>query len=261
LSLLYRQRNTMAALLASKSSATGIRSFGGRAGSRLAPLRPQVAARAAARPVWYPGNDAPKHLDGSLAGDYGFDPLRLGEQPEALRWYVQAELIHGRLAMTAVAGILFTAIGAKAGFGFPQWYDAGKVAIQNSSISFGTLLMTQFLLCGWVESKRWLDFKNPGSQADGSFLGFKDELAGKENGYPGGKWFDPFGLSRGDEAKYKEYKTKEIKNGRLAMIAILGFWAQYYATGKGPIDNLFDHLADPYHNVFTNNGVSLPFAN
>jgi Chlorophyll A-B binding protein len=43
-----------------------------------------------------------------LTGDYGFDPLGLGEDPESLRWYVQAELVHCRFAMAGVAGILFT---------------------------------------------------------------------------------------------------------------------------------------------------------
>jgi hypothetical protein len=43
-----------------------------------------------------------------LVGDYGFDPLGLGQDPAALRWYVQAELIHARFAMAGVTGILFT---------------------------------------------------------------------------------------------------------------------------------------------------------
>jgi light-harvesting complex I chlorophyll a/b binding protein 5 len=34
----------------------------------------------------------------------------LGKDPEALRWYVQAELVHGRTAMTGVAGILIPAV-------------------------------------------------------------------------------------------------------------------------------------------------------
>jgi hypothetical protein len=37
------------------------------------------------------------------------------------------------------------------------------------------------------QTKRWYDFKNPGSQGDGSFLGFTDEFKGTENGYPGGE--------------------------------------------------------------------------
>ena len=37
---------------------------------------------------------------------------------------------------------------------------------------------------------------------------------------PGGL-FDPLGMSK-DETKYQEYKQKEIKNGRLAMVAFVG---------------------------------------
>lgn len=47
-----------------------------------------VVARAAARPTWCPGYDTPAHLDGSLPGDYGFDPLGLGAEPDALKWCV-----------------------------------------------------------------------------------------------------------------------------------------------------------------------------
>ncbi|WP_289490255.1 hypothetical protein, partial [Klebsiella pneumoniae] len=44
------------------------------------PARGSRVVVAAARPTWYPGATPPKHLDGSLLGDYGFDPLRLGSK-------------------------------------------------------------------------------------------------------------------------------------------------------------------------------------
>ena len=40
----------------------------------------------AERQVWFPGNKAPDYLDGSMPGDFGFDPLGLGSDPNTLRW-------------------------------------------------------------------------------------------------------------------------------------------------------------------------------
>lgn len=48
--------------------------------------RRSVAVYAAARPLWQPGSTPPAHLDGSLPGDFGFDPLNLGSNKAALDW-------------------------------------------------------------------------------------------------------------------------------------------------------------------------------
>lgn len=57
----------------------------------------------------------------------------------------------------------------------------------------------------------------------------------------------------GEEAK--TMRTKELRNGRLAMLAVFGFGAQAIMTGKGPIANLSDHISDPFsNNILANFG-------
>lgn len=84
--------------------------------------------------------------------DYGWDPLCLGSNPDALKWYRQAELQNGRWAMLGVAGILGQEILNPGVF----WYTAGQP--ENipdlefgGNVNLGGLLAWEFLLMHFVE--------------------------------------------------------------------------------------------------------------
>jgi light-harvesting complex I chlorophyll a/b binding protein 2 len=207
------------------------------------------------RPLWYPGGDAPEHLDGSMAGDFGFDPLSLGSDPELLSWFQQAELQHARWAMVGAAGIMVPELMTNAGIiNAPLWTEAGA---GNYGIPWQGLLATQLFMMGWAEQNRWRNIDNPKEAINGVVyknLQWKDE--GSDLGYPGGDFFDPLRFNNSfqkDPAKQAAFREKEIKNGRLAMVSLVGFATQTFVTGKGPIQCWLDHIADPYHQTLFQN--------
>uniref|UniRef100_A0A383WNZ7 Chlorophyll a-b binding protein, chloroplastic n=1 Tax=Tetradesmus obliquus TaxID=3088 RepID=A0A383WNZ7_TETOB len=184
--------------------------------------RSSVACRAqVSRPTWYPGATPPQHLDGSMLGDYGFDPLRLGTNPESLKWYREGELYNGRWAMAAVAGILFTDL-----VGLPKFWLAGA---EQYPIDNKVLLAIEVVVMAILEGKRYEGYKKTG-----------------ECGFLGSFPFDPMGM------RSEKTKLNELKNGRLAMLAFIGFCSQAAVRGLGPIDCLKLHLEDPWNNnIFT----------
>ena len=210
---------------------------------------------------WLPGSTSPKYLDGSLPGDFGFDPLKLGEDAENLKWYAQAELMHGRFAMLGVLGCVVPEILTNAGLKWPgagvDWVEAATFKYYADSKVF---FVIQLFAMHWVEIRRWQDMKEPGSvNVDPINSQYKLPDEGTP-GYPGGI-FDPYGWSK--KAPISDdldgLKTKEIKNGRLAMVAFVGFWLQYNVQHLGPIACWTKHLADPYANNILNTDA-IPFS-
>jgi len=116
-----------------------------------------------------------------------------------------------------------------------------------------TIFFVEVLLMQFAEIKRWQDYRNPGSQGKQYFVGLESAFRGSGNpAYPGGSFFNLLNFGK-TEAEMKKLKLNELKNGRLAMVAMLGYGAQAVLTGKGPFDNLLTHLSDPgANNILTN---------
>ena len=169
---------------------------------------------------------APAHLDGTMLGDYGFDPLGLAadRDPETLAFLQDAELQNGRWAMAAVAGATFTDIVRNDRNGIPMWLDAGNEA--QGGYSLATLAIVQAAVMGAVEYKRVY-----GGGIDIDFAGYKSQ--------------DKIAL-------------KELVHARLGMMAFAGIFIQGCYNGMGPVQALKAHIADPGHNVvYTDGGFGL----
>ncbi|KAI7835897.1 hypothetical protein COHA_010200, partial [Chlorella ohadii] len=175
-------------------------------------------------------------LNGTLPGDYGYDPLGLAKDAETLAKYRANELLHARWAMLAAAGAIipeglaangadvkgatwFETGAAMLNGGTLNWFAVPFVNFNNPLPLFAVVAINVALMAAAENYRRTED--GPAGYAPG--VGKFDEsvYSNMDNLYPGGP-FDPLGLADDPEV-LAELKVKEIKNGRLAMVSFLGF--------------------------------------
>ena len=192
----------------------------------------------------------------TMAGNAGWDPLRLADSKTHLRVYREAEVKHGRLAMLGVAGWVASEL-------VPHGADSilQETAGRAPSVLNGGL--------GSVNGLFWLVLLGLFSKVENST--FENQVTGwqSEGEYTPGDWaFDPLdlrtkcaeawmntGVSSGLEpvemtAHWKRnVDIAEIWHGRSAMLAITGFAAQEALWGTPVVDQSPIFFATPVYHI------------
>lgn len=168
----------------------------------------------------------PTHLEGTIVGDVGFDPFNfaVGDDTQGLYTMREAEVKHGRIAMLAAIGWVISEVLYKPiarmfhlpsllghGDKVPSLLNGGLETI--SPVYWTTVLGLAGGLEAWSMSK---DTKPLASDYG----------------------FDSFGFYPKDNAGQERMQLAEIKNGRLAMIAVTGFAYQELFTNVGVMHSI-----------------------
>jgi len=149
-----------------------------------------------------------------------FDPLGFAADCSEgkLLFYREVELKHGRVGMLASLGFL---VGENFHPLFGGNIDVpGYVAFQQTPLQ--TFWPAVVIAIAIPETFSVFTFDNPA---------YGGAWTMKKGRVPGDFGFDPLGLKPQDPKEFKEMQTKEINNGRLAMIAAAGMIAQELVSG------------------------------
>ncbi len=176
-----------------------------------------------------------KGLPGALPPVGYFDPLGItaDKTPEEVRKIREAELKHGRVAMLAFVGILtgesFNPLfnGEIGGPAIYQFQQADNIIpfFWVGVLFLIALIEGQNILVGWESPDKTFSRST----------GVANLRADYVNGDLG---FDPLGFKPTDEEAFNVIRTKELQNGRLAMLGVAGIVAQELVNGKGVVENL-----------------------
>jgi hypothetical protein len=185
-------------------------------------------------------------LPGALPPVGNFDPLGFAKNADLgqIKKYREAELQHGRVAMLAAIGMLVTEEPIE----FHPLFEAANKDIGPAIRHLDEVRAVEplffeilGLIIGGLELNRALvGFKAP----DSGTLGRASSDSGtmfqdlNDDYYPGDVGFDPLNLKPEDPEEFAELHTKELQNGRLAMIGASGMILQELVNGKEIFVNL-----------------------
>jgi len=186
-----------------------------------APIGARSAVQLKAKSTAMPFLECPPKLDGSMAGDVGFDPLGLSNIEDVgvdLYWLREAEIKHCRVAMMAAAGVFWVEILGSFP-GMPEGY--GKC-------------QTDVFWDVWAEKPNYVCAALAFISVVEAISGYAT-TQGRETGLrePGDFKFNPLQFE-----VTEEMKLKEISNGRLAMSAAAGMIVQGMTTHESALGNI-----------------------
>jgi len=148
----------------------------------------------------------PPTLDGTMAGDVGFDPLGLSSY-YSIKWMREAELKHGRICQLAWLGWLVTDAGIYAP-GAPQ---VSSLAAHDVTVKSGHMLLLLFVIA------------IPESL---SYVAISQMMSGETDRAPGDYGIPWRFCKKGDTATQEKYRVAEIQHCRAAMLAFSGVVTQ-----------------------------------
>jgi hypothetical protein len=185
---------------------------------------------ASAIPVGQPGSIFdPKKTTGSSAPFGFFDPagLTIDISEDQYKLFQEAEIKHGRVAMAAFLGIIF---GEHFGFLFGNYITGPAIyQFQQADALIPDFWLTVSWLIAVAEGQTIVSGWQSLDETMKESLGFA-KLA--KTYTPGELGFDPLKLAPKNAKDFAVMKTKEINNGRLAMIAVLGIVVQELITNE-----------------------------
>ena len=169
-------------------------------------------------------------LPGALAPVGEFDPFGFvdGKSVEEIKRFREAEVTHGRVAMMASVGYLV-------GESFHPLFGGQISGPANTHLAQVQEVAPQFFFAlavaiGISETTRALIGWEPPQKAikTNAELGERGAFGAllRNDYYPGDIGFDPLGLKPNNAKEFAEMQTKELQNGRLAMLAAAGMCVQ-----------------------------------